>query len=199
MSLSPNWRRPKILPKYSNAFKMMMLFALVLSVTTSFKSTISTSKSIRLKSSGASVPTTIESNSDPSLSTSSSPSIYHRETKEQSSSRPYGYIDSQGIYETLSALANDFPDFATLDSTQTKYNLAAAGKAQDCEFDHHRDDGDTREVVVKGCMNWFLTIEDKISHPKGSKSYVELPEVFLSGALHGNERIGEFMMLEFKF
>ena len=52
---------------------------------------------------------------------------------------------------------------------------------------------DRRSVptVKEGCLNWILTIEDKLAHPEGSPSAKYLPEVFLSGAVHGDERVGE--------
>jgi len=112
-----------------------------------------------------------------SISTSSS-------TPPQDVVRRFTYLDSENIYKTLELLAKDYPNLVTLENSQRKYGLTAAGNVNDCTFDHH-------EGIEKGCLNWFLTIEDKLSHPEGSLSWKRLPEVFLSGALHGNERIGK--------
>ena len=53
--------------------------------------------------------------------------------------------------------------------------------------------------MKEGCKNWILTIDDKISHPNPwtqqssppdvGVRWVELLEVFLLGALHGNDMV----------
>ena len=62
--------------------------------------------------------------------------------------------------------------------------------------------------MTAGCKNWILTIEDKIAHPRPRSrpsstpdafvdaGWEELPEVFLSGALHGDERVGPTAVVE---
>ena len=60
-------------------------------------------------------------------------------------------------------------------------------------------DGNGNGSVKEGCNNWILTIEDKIDHPgprprpsfplNVGVGWAELPVVFLSGSLHGNERV----------
>ena len=77
---------------------------------------------------------------------------------------------------------DDYPDFVTLENAQDKYGLSAAGDDADCPFD---DD-------VKGCKNYILTIEDK----RGLVDNSTVAEVFLSGAVHGNERIGPTTVVE---
>lgn len=119
----------------------------------------------------------------------------HRKTEStipsQDIIRRFTYLNSESIYNTLETLANSYPNLATLENSQEKYGLHAAGNIDDCKFDHELD-----ENMDAGCLNWFLTIEDKLSHPEGSASSKHLPEVFLSGALHGNERIGPTTVVE---
>ena len=60
--------------------------------------------------------------------------------------------------------------------------------------------------LKKGCKNWILTIKDNIAHPRlylqhSSSSdvgviLVELLEVFLSGALHGDKSVGPTVVVE---
>ena len=133
-----------------------------------------------------------------SVSTSSS---QLPEIQQQESVRRYTYLDSRGIYEALNTLAQEYPHLATLESAQQRYNLPAAGTSNDCAFDHRNTE------MKSGCQNWFLTIEDKYVHGTDvavaqdvasslNPSYQSLPEVFLSGALHGNERIGPTAVVE---
>jgi hypothetical protein len=78
-----------------------------------------------------------------------------------------------------------FPDFIRLTTAQEAYGLPTAGDADDCPF-YEKD----------GCPNYFFTIQDFIAHPIDSDSSSHLPEVFLSGALHGNERVGPTSVME---
>jgi hypothetical protein len=108
--------------------------------------------------------------------------------------RDFEYLNAQDIYHELQMLATKYPDFVTLTSSQTAYGLSAAGSTLDCPFDQS----------VSGCANWILTIEDKTAHvnpatsssDNRNQSWKELPEVFLSGCLHGNERIGPTAVTE---
>ena len=113
----------------------------------------------------------------------------HSTKFQQESVRRFSYLDSRAIYEALASLADQFPNLSTLENAQFKYHLEAAGGEDDCPFDHHNV-----PEVQQGCLNWIFTIEDKAAHPEGSDSYKALPEVFLSGALHGNERIGKLYL-----
>eukprot|EP00591_Stephanopyxis_turris_P014513 CAMPEP_0195539556 /NCGR_PEP_ID=MMETSP0794_2-20130614/50115_1 /TAXON_ID=515487 /ORGANISM="Stephanopyxis turris, Strain CCMP 815" /LENGTH=704 /DNA_ID=CAMNT_0040673593 /DNA_START=269 /DNA_END=2383 /DNA_ORIENTATION=- len=85
----------------------------------------------------------------------------------------------------MKELADKYPDLVTLKSSQEMYGLPTAGNSNDCPFE-----------AESGCKNWILTIEDSVSHPTGSGSYKELPEILLSGALHGDERVGPTVVVE---
>jgi len=93
--------------------------------------------------------------------------------------KKYQLLDSEEIVSRLHWLADNYPKFATLESSQDSFGLPVAGTEQDCPFEK---DG-------KGCKNWFLTIS-------GSDEDNNLPEVFLSGCVHGNERVGPTAVME---
>ena len=78
-----------------------------------------------------------------------------------------------------------YPDFIRVTTAQEKYGLPAAGNPSDCPF----DDED-------GCQNYLFTIQDYVSHPVDSESSSHLPEVFWSGCLHGDERVGPTSVME---
>ena len=100
--------------------------------------------------------------------------------------RHYHLLPPAKIKELLYEWANYYPDLVRLENAQEKYGLPTAGSAKDCP---HDDD-------VDGCRNYILTIQDFIKHPEGSDSSNRLPEVFLSGELHGNERVGPTAVME---
>lgn len=93
--------------------------------------------------------------------------------------RTFEVMTSEEIHQTLTGLAGAYPALASLSDAQTEYGLPAAGGPSDCPFDR----GD-------GCRNYILTIED------GANAGPATPEVFLSGALHGNERVGPTAVTE---
>jgi len=103
--------------------------------------------------------------------------------------KKYKILTSKQIFQQLKTLSQTYPNYATLESSQDAYGLQAAGSEGDCPFDHDKN-------FTEGCKNYILTIEDRLAHRKGSTSWQRLPEVFLSGALHGNERIGPTAVTE---
>lgn len=103
--------------------------------------------------------------------------------------RSFHVLSSEEIFHIINDLADRYPQFATLTDAQTRFGLPAAGSEADCPYD--RDTG-----LNAGCRNYILTIEDKAVHPEGSASAATLPEVFLSGCLHGNERVGPSSVTE---
>jgi len=115
----------------------------------------------------------------------------HVDSRKTNRNGKYGYQNSEEILDAISNLAELFPDLVTLESAQDIYGMPVAGKESDCPYDPRRMRPNTR-----GCKNWILTIEDKIVHPKGSESYERLPEVFLSGAINGDERVGPTVIVE---
>lgn len=99
--------------------------------------------------------------------------------------RNFELLTSAQIASELKSLAAQYPQFATLYTTQESFGLPAAGSSSDCSFD-----------TSLGCQNYYLTIIDSTAHPSNSESAQYLPDVFLSGALHGNERVGPTATLE---
>jgi predicted deacylase len=78
------------------------------------------------------------------------------------------------IAARLAKLSSEYPNFVKVTTSQDKYGLSAAG----------------------GYVNYIVTIQDYVVHPDGSNSSNVLPEVFLSGALHGDERVGPTTVVE---
>jgi len=99
--------------------------------------------------------------------------------------RMFKLLTSQEITNELKNLSKEYPRLCSLTTSQKAFGLTTAGGLDDCIFDKN-----------EGCNNYFLTIEDKIAHPFDSESYQSLPEVFLSGAVHGNERVGPTTVVE---
>lgn len=100
--------------------------------------------------------------------------------------RQYKILSSTQIAGELVNLAADYPRLATLTTAQEEFNLPYAGTNHDCMFAPN----------LPGCPNFILLIHDPIANPPGSYIDASLPEVFLSGALHGNERVGPTAVLE---
>jgi hypothetical protein len=110
------------------------------------------------------------------------------EEEESYQSKPFEnyYIwKSKEIKEKLDVWKDQYPDFFRLTSSQEKYGLPAAGGDKDCPF--HAE---------KGCHNFIVTIQDFVTHPEGSDTFSHLPEVFWSGCLHGNERVGPTSVMQ---
>ncbi len=92
----------------------------------------------------------------------------------------YTRLTLDQIVGEMKNLATLHPDFVTYDTSQNRYGLPKT-----CNKEHN------------GCFNHFLTIEDPViySHEDGSLALQQRPDVFLSGALHGDERVGPVAML----
>lgn len=105
---------------------------------------------------------------------------HHRATNEVT----YGQLSIAEIYAQMDDLASTYPDFITVTSTQEEFGLPSPCK----EF----------ETQHAGCATRYMVIEDPIiySGSSGKKSLKQRPDVFLSGALHGDERVGPVAMLE---
>ena len=91
----------------------------------------------------------------------------------------YSYMDYNQMVHQLHQLSEKFPNYVTVDSAQSKYGLLPygdCGKAGKCEV-------------------WFATITHRASLP-GPGELDWRPEVFFSGALHGNERVGPVTTVE---
>eukprot|EP00979_Chaetoceros_neogracilis_P011839 scaffold3003_cov267-Chaetoceros_neogracile.AAC.4 len=86
----------------------------------------------------------------------------------------YERLTMDEIVDEMQTLASLHPDLVSYSTTQAEYGLPKT-----CEGH-------------SGCWNHFLTITDSkiYSHKSARKAKKERPDVFLSGALHGNERVG---------
>eukprot|EP00586_Coscinodiscus_wailesii_P008742 CAMPEP_0172521950 /NCGR_PEP_ID=MMETSP1066-20121228/292860_1 /TAXON_ID=671091 /ORGANISM="Coscinodiscus wailesii, Strain CCMP2513" /LENGTH=742 /DNA_ID=CAMNT_0013304913 /DNA_START=12 /DNA_END=2240 /DNA_ORIENTATION=- len=108
----------------------------------------------------------------------------HRNTQQITPSRQekinsFSLLSATQIHTLLSKLSRSYPTLTNLTTTQELYNLPTAGHPpNDCPYD---DD-------VPGCYNHVLTIS--------SSNKPDTPEVFLSGALHGDERVGPTVVME---
>jgi hypothetical protein len=98
----------------------------------------------------------------------------------------YRLLDAHDVFQKLAMWRNEYPNLIQVETAQESYGLPRAGTAKDCPHD----------VGVTGCSNYFFTIQDFIAHPEGSESSAQLPEVFWSGSLHGDERLGPTVVME---
>jgi len=110
--------------------------------------------------------------------------------------KDYEILTSKEITEKMKLLSKSNPNLVTLQNAQEAFGLPAVGSSKDCPFDQEVIKRWGGKSSLGGCLHWFLTIYDHISHPPNSDSYAALPEVFLSGALHGDERIGPTAVIE---
>jgi Zinc carboxypeptidase len=111
---------------------------------------------------------------------------YDTVVNEQSKFQNYELWEPHEISETLLRWAEHYPDLIRVTTAQEAYKLPTAGGKDDCPFDKN----------VDGCLNYIVTLQDFRAHPEGSDSSNRLPEVFWSGELHGDERVGPTAVLE---
>ena len=100
--------------------------------------------------------------------------------------RQYRVMPAREIQQTIVRLGKDYPKFIEVRTSQEAYGLPSAGAFADCPFDG----------ADVGCLNYFGVIQDYVAHPKSSASSNRLPTVLLSGALHGDERVGPTAVME---
>lgn len=105
-----------------------------------------------------------------------------RPTKAES----YQFWNSEQIHRQVQEWNDQYPDLIEVTTSQERYGLPRAGTEDDCIF----------EANITGCSNYFFTIQDFVAHPVGSESSHSLPEVFWSGAIHGDEKIGATVVME---
>lgn len=117
----------------------------------------------------------------------SNPNIRDLQEEGESEHITYSYrlLSSEEIYHQIYEWKETYSDFLRVTTSQEKYGLPAAGTDRDCPF-----------VEGKGCPNWILEIQDYAIHTDGSSSSNNLPAVFWSGCLHGNERVGPTATIE---
>jgi len=85
------------------------------------------------------------------------------------------------IVDEMRRLASLHPDLVSYSTAQEKYDLPKT-----CNFNHY------------GCWNHILTITDSKIYSKklAGKARKQRPDVLISGALHGNERVGPVATIE---
>ena len=105
---------------------------------------------------------------------------------DQTYPRSYRLLPSIEIHQTIVQLGKDYPNFIKVRTSQDAFGLPSAGTSSDCPFDG----------ANVGCLNYFGTIQDYVAHPQASASSNRLPTVLLSGALHGDERVGPTTVIE---
>lgn len=100
----------------------------------------------------------------------------------------------QRIHQTLRQLQLDFPEFISVQTAQEAFGWQneRAGGDEDCWFDNDDDAGNNGG----GCPNYFGIVQDYAAYPEGSEAASQLPTVLLSGALHGDERVGPTTVME---
>ncbi|OEU07605.1 Zn-dependent exopeptidase [Fragilariopsis cylindrus CCMP1102] len=96
----------------------------------------------------------------------------------------YRQLSLDEIVGEMQSLATRYPQFVTYDTSQNRYELPTT-----CPL--------SQEDQNTGCYNHFLIISDPItySHKSGQIALQQRPDVFLSGALHGNERVGPVALM----
>jgi hypothetical protein len=88
--------------------------------------------------------------------------------------RSYGYYTYSGIVTAIQDLASKYPDIISLTDAQSRYGLASPGSCGSTACKQY--------IVQLG----LRSVQDS-----------ETPELFFSGALHGNERVGPNAVTEF--
>ena len=92
----------------------------------------------------------------------------------------------EDIAGTLTRWGEHYPNLIQVTTSQEAYDLPTAGTDEDCPFNTDSD----------GCLNYVATIQDYITYPPNSEAGKRLPEVLLSGCLHGNEQVGPSAVME---
>jgi hypothetical protein len=101
-----------------------------------------------------------------------------RHLAEKRGFRAYKYYTYGQMVKAMKDLEAKYPDFVLVENTQDKYGITSPGTCQD-------DTGGSTP-----CKQWYM----RISNEKTLNAYT--PEVWLSGALHGNERVGPNAVME---
>lgn len=92
----------------------------------------------------------------------------------------YSYASYSGIVSEMRAMAASYPNLARVWSAQDRYGLPSAGKCP------------SAQQVTAPCLTWVL----EVTHLPTLSRHPERPDVLVSGALHGDERIGPIVTLE---
>ena len=116
--------------------------------------------------------------------------------------RSYKYPSYADATHAMHVLNGEYPQYIELFSANKQYDLAPAGHCRGRAAEHgHRAGGRAlggggggRETVDTPCHVWVMRVTDEASLVGAAAA--ERPEVFVSGALHGDERIGPVTALE---
>ena len=102
----------------------------------------------------------------------------------------YRYLGYAALIQRMKALAAMYPSLVRLRTAQERYNLPTAGTCSE----------DTRGIEKAACRVWILELgaeKDAVGGGDGgAATRSDKPQVLLSGALHGNERIGPTTLVE---
>lgn len=96
------------------------------------------------------------------------------------SSRAFTYLDYTDTAAECNRLASSYPELVEVGSAQDNYGVASPGL---CGKISKTDE----------CKQWYIRITNENTYTEPS----ERPEVFFSGSLHGNERVGPTTVMEF--
>ncbi len=92
----------------------------------------------------------------------------------------YRYLDYAALVQRMKTLADLYPSLVRLRTAQDRYDLPTAGMCSE----------DVRGIQKAACRVWILELGSD------SNQVADKPQVLLSGALHGNERIGPTTLVE---
>eukprot|EP00571_Detonula_confervacea_P003463 CAMPEP_0172329022 /NCGR_PEP_ID=MMETSP1058-20130122/60661_1 /TAXON_ID=83371 /ORGANISM="Detonula confervacea, Strain CCMP 353" /LENGTH=871 /DNA_ID=CAMNT_0013046167 /DNA_START=25 /DNA_END=2640 /DNA_ORIENTATION=- len=133
----------------------------------------------------------------------------------------YEILPSSAILERLQKLVAEYPTFATLTTTQEWFGLPRAGGDADCPFDQnykvHGKGCNNYVLIIQdkeaypedpnvqslsnndnyyNLDNGHFQQKEGPSGKKEKSGWKYIPDVFLSGSVHGNERVGPSSLLE---
>ncbi|HLF06532.1 MAG TPA: Ig-like domain-containing protein, partial [Thermoplasmata archaeon] len=103
---------------------------------------------------------------------------FERYLAEQRGFRAYKYYTYGAMVKAMKDLETKYPDFVLVENSQDKYGISSPGTCQD-------DTG-----ASTACKQWHM----RITNEKTLSEWT--PEVWLSGALHGDERVGPNAVME---
>jgi uncharacterized protein YsxB (DUF464 family) len=109
----------------------------------------------------------------------------HRKTQATGTNTDFTQLTLDEIYSEMDNLASSYPKFVKVTSTQDEFGLPSTCRG-------------TESTNRAGCTTRYLVIEDTLifSNKKAALALKQRPDVFLSGALHGDERVGPVAMIE---
>lgn len=95
--------------------------------------------------------------------------------------RQYSYYSYAAAAALLHSLASQYPSLASLSTTQAQFGLPPVGKCKD------------EAGQESPCLNYVLEITNRSASPLARSTR---PQIYISGALHGDEQVGVVTALE---